>query len=440
MQLKPLRGLLFAGLLLWAPSGGQAEETAAGEPDASGSWGDRLLGDLAGVRSSLAASGWSFTVDYTGEVLGNISGGKGTGAVYEGLLSIVLEAQPEQWGLWKGGLLHVCGLYPHGDSLTKLYTGDLFTLSNIDAEDSPRLFEFWYEQELAGEWASIRTGLMGADQEFAFTEYGCLFLNGTCGWPSLMALNVPSPAYPAGALGLRLAVTPTEGVEWRIAVFDGDPDAGDPEGEPLNHYGLYADFDDDAFLISELQFRWPSASPLCGSPGTARLGGWFHSGKFEDLRSVPDNFANVRGNWGGYATLEQQLWTEPGSDPESNQGGGLFFRSGLSPDDRNVLELYLEGGFVCQGLLPGRDLDVCGVAFAYGQVGGGLRRAVWALNEASGVRSPLPDYETVLEAEYRAHLRPGWTLQPGIHWIGHPGGSGELPDAWVLSLRSTVSF
>ncbi len=60
---------------------------------------------------------------------------------------------------------------------------------------------------------SIRLGQLTADSEFFISDYGATFINGTFGWPAIMGMNVPNggPAYPMGAPGVRVAISPSSG-------------------------------------------------------------------------------------------------------------------------------------------------------------------------------------------------------------------------------------
>ena len=66
------------------------------------------------VRAS--ATGVDFAVTYIGEVVGNVSGGYRTGAIYEGLLRAEVDLDPAKLGLWASGQFHVSMLWPHGES------------------------------------------------------------------------------------------------------------------------------------------------------------------------------------------------------------------------------------------------------------------------------------------------------------------------------------
>src|SRR5262249_12464594 len=69
----------------------------------TGSEGDHLTGSWGGFRDTLVERGVHFYAGYTGEGLGNVSGGLERGAVYEGLLELGLDLDSAKLGLWNNG-------------------------------------------------------------------------------------------------------------------------------------------------------------------------------------------------------------------------------------------------------------------------------------------------------------------------------------------------
>jgi porin len=50
----------------------------------------------------------------------------------------------------------------------------------------------------------------------------------------------------------------------------------------------------------------------------------------------------------------------------TDKGLGIFTYIGLAPRNSSVINFYVDGGLNYNGLIPTRDNDVLGVAFAYG--------------------------------------------------------------------------
>lgn len=444
-----IAGVASAAGLVEVDAGESGEDGDGMQSGAEAGAGAGLAGDYLGVRSRSAEVGIGWSVDYTGEVLGNVTGGIDQGAVYTGLLALSSELDLGRAMGWEGAVLSGSALFPHGGSLSESYTGDLFVASNLDARHEFRLFELWVEDLLWEERLSVRVGQLAADSEFAGTEQGSLFVNATLGWPAILGVNVPAPAYPVGALGGRVAVDLGGRFDFRLACYNGDPDPADEAGDPENPHGFYYRWQ-DTFLISDFGTYWPGEDEEAGLAGSVRVGVWYHTGLFEHQRldttgrSLADSAGSgepqlVRGNGGLYATLEQELTRETPEDGDSGQGLGVFGRVGWAPGDRNPVQVYVDGGVTYRGLIPGRDADVCGVALAYGGMSRDLRR-LGRDAIAYGGGEVLPDYEVVIEGAYQLEVRSGWVLQGVVQYMVHPGGSAELDNALVLGVRTTLTL
>ena len=137
-------------------------------------------------------------------MLGNPSGGlPPVGAIAEGLLELDLDLDSEKAIGLKGGSLHFSVYDPHGSSLSERYTGDLSTVSSIDAYDSFRIAEYWYEQKLFNDRLTVRIGQFLTENEFYYSDYVNLFICGSFGAYTFLVNNFPfPPAYPMSAPGL----------------------------------------------------------------------------------------------------------------------------------------------------------------------------------------------------------------------------------------------
>ena len=414
----------------------------------SGVEADHMTGDWAGLRSQLVHRGVHLQAGYSGEVLGNLSGGLKRGAIYEGLLEMSLRVDTERAGLWRGGTFQLSSLFPHGRGFSENYVGDLLTVSNIEAYESWRLYDLWYEHAF-GEGLSARIGQFTADEEFAYTEPGGNFLNSVFGWPAFISGNTlnTGPAFYVAAPGIRFNYEPTKEVFVRAAVFDGDT-FDNPEGDPRpNHSGTRFQMSaaQGFFGIAETGYRLNRGEKADGLPGQYVIGLWGHSGDFSsNLEDEAGEVFVVSGreprahsrNYGVYATAQQMLWRE-----EEEQGLFAFLRAGTSPKDRSLFELVVDGGITVQGMIPTRDDDVAGVAAAYARISRDLRRAEQLDAEVNGTEYPgFSDHETVLEAFYTIQLAKWWTLQPDFQWVFNPGGNSSSSDAIILGVRTSLVF
>ena len=87
-------------------------------------------------------------ITYTGEVIGNASGGLQRGTRHLDNLDIVFEADLEKLAGWTGAQVHIYGLYNNGHSIGEL-VGDAQAVSNIETGVSAlRLYEAWIDQKI----------------------------------------------------------------------------------------------------------------------------------------------------------------------------------------------------------------------------------------------------------------------------------------------------
>lgn len=418
-----------------------------------------LLGDPGGVRGRLEARGITLSLSETGEVLGNPTGGRRRTVVYAGLTRLGLQIDTEKAFGLPGGTFKATGLQIHGRGLSlNGLGGNLHTVSNLEASNRGTLLgELWYEQAVLDGKLTVRAGQLLADQEFLTSQYAGLFINATFGWPTYTANTLPGggPAYPFGALGVRVRAQPAEGWTVLAGAFNGDPSGPErADGRPGNPSGTAFRLGDGVFAIAEVQYAPAGGDEATGLPGTYKLGGWYHSGRFDDPRRgangrllsdpLGDGRAVTRrGNWSVYAVADQLVWREAGT---KDQGVGVFARVMGGPGDRNLLDFYADAGVTYKGLVPGRVDDTLGVAVAVARFSDAAAKADGDAVFAGSPR-PVRRGETVLELTYQASIAPWWQVQPVAQYIFRPSGEADprrpgrrLRDALVLGVRANVTF
>ncbi|MGC4106887.1 MAG: carbohydrate porin [Thermomicrobiales bacterium] len=433
-----------------------SEETSK----ATGFWErDQMLGDIGGLRTKLDDIGVTISLKETSEVLGNVSGGIKTGAIYEGALLMEMDVNTEKAFGLPGGTFHVSGLQIRGHGLSANNIGNLNTISGIEATAATRLFELWYEQSLLNDALSVRIGQQAADSEFQVSEYGGLFINASFGWPTLSALSLPSggPAYPLGALGVRVKAQPRDDLAFLLGVYSGNP-APTGEGDPqkLNRSGTSFVLDEGVFVIGEVQYALNGGENASGLPGTYKLGTRYNSNQFADQRYANDGLLLAdpassgvalgrTNNWAVYAVADQLVWRKEGT---KDQGIGLFGRISAISNDRNLSNLFLNAGVTWKGAIPGREDDTVGLGVGYARIGARARRYDTDVAYFSGAYYPQRTSETVLELTYQAPITPWLTLQPDFQYMFSPSGgvldpnnpTKKIGDAAIFGLRAVVVF
>jgi porin len=394
------------------------------------------LADPSGVRRDLAKRGITVGANYIGEVFGVAAGGLNRDTHYDGRLELWLDADLDRLVGWKGLTFHANAYQIHGSSISAESLGSLMPVSFIEATPATRLFELYLEQSLADGKVTIRAGQIAADSEFIISDGAAAFLNGTWGWPSEAASDLPNggPAYPLATPGIRLAITPHETYGVIAAVFNGDvvddcPPGDDPQR--CNPHGLDFPFGDDALYMAEGFYKYDAGD----LPGRIKFGGWLHTGDFEN---VADPSIVQSGNSGLYAIWDQQI-VKLDSD---GRNIAVFARVMGAPDDRNQIDFYAEGGVTVTGPFDSRSKDVLGIGFAYT----GLSDSAAQADISNGL-AVIRSYEAVLEMSYTAMMVSGFSVQPDIQYFWNPGGrvpdaSGTRPveNALVLGLRSSINY
>lgn len=427
-------------------------------PDTTPNGGaDKLLGSLGGVRPVLEAHGITLNLLETSEVLGNPTGGRATGAIFEGAANASLDIDLDKAIGLSGGTMRISALQIHGRGLSTNNISNLNTISSAEATRATRLYEIWYQQMFAGGKADIRVGQQSADLEFAISSYGGLFTNASFGWPTSFAVSLPGggSAYPLGVLGARLRLRPADNTTVLLGVFNGSPARpGTNDPQLRNAHGTSFRLDDGYFAIGEVQYAINGEEGSTGLAGTYKLGGWYHSRAFTNqffvntLGIATNNTGsptNPNDDWMLYGVADQLVWHAPGS---KDGGVGVFARVTGGPGSRNQVNVFANAGATYKGVF-GRENDTVGLGLAWARISDTARANDAAAAAASpGVFFPIRSSELALELTYQAQVAPWLTVQPVAQYIFNPGGGVVNPnrpdrrigDAAVFGVRTVIAF
>jgi porin len=386
------------------------------------------LGSLIGLRKTLDSFGITISGIYTTDVFGNLSGGLRTGATYQGLLELDLDIDLSKTIGLKGGSFHISGFEIHGTGLSKRYTGDLSTVSNIDGYDTGRFAEYWYEQSMFDERFSLKVGQFLADNEFYYSDYSNLFVCGSFGAYTFLVDNYPFvPTYPLSAPGVRLLWHVIPLLDFKVGLY-----SGSTLSEKTNNSGLPNIRGRDGIMTYwEADYKVNQGPSATGLPGTYKLGCTFHSRYDGFLNSNPNSFD--RCGYGFYVTIDQAIWQKTVTDKQAKAPSlGVFCRVGFMPPEFGFVSRYVDAGFNYNGLFGGRNEDTFGVGVTHSGISREANR-----NNQSGLHYTS---ETLIEVTYSAKLTTWLTLQPDFQYIINPGGTFASRNATVIGLRSTLTF
>nr|WP_245643981.1 carbohydrate porin [Paraburkholderia oxyphila] len=447
-----------------APEAPEADLAIKAQPGDfwTGIWSrQNLLGDMGGIRPWLGKYGVTFQLTETSEYLANLRGGLNRGGTYDGLTTATVQLDTSKALGIPGGLFNISALQIHGSNLSALNLGTLNTASGIEAQDTTRLWEMWYQQSFLDKKVDVKIGQQSLDQEFITSQYAALFVNTMFGWPGLPSYDMPSggPAYPLAGLGVRLRGQITPSLTGLLGVFDGDPLGNDPKNLSGTNFNLH----NGTMVIGELQYsiNQPAEGDLVSAdtshalPGTYKLGFWYNNESFADQRydntglslnnpattGIP---AQHHGDYSIYAVADQMVWRP---DPDEPRSIGVFARVMGAPGDRNLVDLSANAGIVMKAPFKGRDNDSVGLALTYIKVGNYVHDLDMDYRTFNTGPYGVRTQETTLEATYQYQVNPWWQLQADAQYTFN-AGAGQNPsdptqplrNTFVVGVRTNITF
>jgi porin len=456
---------IIAALLLAAPSGAawaQQDKKTDDEKPADPDTGESTVEEstLGLLPNPFEKYGIKFAATYIGETLGNASGGLKQGVIYEGRLNLAVDVDLQKLAGLREVTFHANMFQIHGDGLSRSYLNNFMVASGIEALPSTRLYEIWFEKKWGDKFA-LRAGQLAADTEFINAKYTDVFTNASLGWPAITSVNLPSggPSPPLAALGVRARANINDNLTIAAAIFDGDAAGPGPQDPQIrDNAGINFRINDPPLVIGEVQYIWNGKKGDPGLDGKFKVGGWHHFGAFDDQRFTAQGVslasslgsgvpASLSQDSGIYSVFEQKLFRVGNDD---DRGIGIYARVSSSPGDRNLIDLYADGGVELIGLSDARPKDKFGIAVGYARVSSQARALDADFQQLMGPAWPARRFEALATAVYQYEVRAGWTLQPNFQYFVHPGGGATNPlgttpgrvlkDAAVFGLRTVLKF
>lgn len=414
---------------LWGAQGPDRTDPSpskSSEPDRSFIGRRRLLKTPA--RDWLAEAGLRFEPLLTADVLGVRGARSNLELEGAGNLDLILTADLDALVGWSGASLTVHGQATFGSSPSAV-VGDVQGVNNIEASPAFRLFEAHLNQSLWKGRLDLKLGLYDTNSEFDVLPAAVVFVHSSFGMGGdvgTSGLNGPS-TFPFTSLAFRVQVRPNDRLFVRAVVADGVPQAPNrPQDFVVRLNGQ-----DGVLWMAEVgtlnlpgeatldrvQRRFREVPPpeerTYGRYGKFAIGAWGYTTAFPQEDGGPD-----RGTFGMYALAQQAVYRE---DDSVFDGISLFLRGGGAMNRGHVVNAYVGGGFVYEGLfeLPRQDQFGAGVAAAHPVQG-----SAW---------------EVALEWTYRYPLF-GWLLiQPHVQVIFNPAFAGPGDDdGLVFGLRNLI--
>ena len=351
------------------------------------------------------------SLSYSFDHFENLSGGLSTGGTSIGLADLGLDLDLKALLGWQGATFTVSAFAPHGNDFSSNRVGDFGVVSNIFADTEFNIFRLQLVQEWGDSGNFIKVGQVAVDDDFMIAPTAELFINSTFVPFNTQSGNTPSPIFPLAAPGIVVHLNPWNNFSFTTGIY-----AGFSGEESSSNRGFDWDLGADAgyALFAQADYNY--------GRGTLSLGGYYHSGDFEDF-STGSTVSGLSAFW---AFVDHSLIDG------SEKGGAsvnAFARASIAPQtERSVATSQFDGGIVLSNLLLSGD--ALGLACSFTNFGNDFL--------ANSPDAGVTDSETIIELTYLLPLHENFTIQPDIQYIIDPHSSGE--NAFVIGARSQITF
>lgn len=373
---------------------------------------DALLGDWLGAKTKAEEHGIEMHSILSIDSVSNVQGGLREDETILGNYDFTVSLDTEKAGLWDNGTFftYVLGNF-NTDGVPTEFVGDLQASDNIEAAESIKLYEAWYEHSFSDDAFGILFGLHDYNSEFDALEYAGGLINSSFGISPDISQVGPS-IFSTTSVAARVRYSFLENGYVLAAVYDGVP------GNPNNPRGTHIKFssEDGIFYATEIGVLGEESDYY-----KLGLGSWYHTAEFEDF------LGNMRDENGGvYLIGEKKLFSEV----DVSQGLGMFAQLGFAQESRNAVDSYVGIGLQYTGLIEDRDEDTFSIGVARAQISGELQQQM----------QEVESHETAIEANYRIAFANYFALTPDIQWIINPGATKGVKDALVLGVRAEIEM
>lgn len=430
-------GLAFAGVDIASVKSPETPDWADGLY-ATGNWG--------GERSQLIDEGITPYLYYTSIVIGNPVGGLGqVGPRYEQDVNFGLTFDLQKLVGWDGAVFNLNGIDRFGKTI-RPQVGSVYDPVELYGGQTLFLYNATLEQKFYHDIGDFKIGRFSPGDDFATSPlYGYYVNNGIDGQIRAVIDDTRFTTYPFASWAARLRFDPSPEFNIMTGIFEVSDQSTNHDRHGVNfginrqdgtqivqQIGWTPEFDKQPAVPAPAELANAPAPP--GNPKYRGLPGHYFAGAYwsnSDYRQF-GQLATARLSYGMYAHADQMVYREA---PGSVLGLTLFGTVAYAPQDNiSILPLQLSGGALYQGLLPSRPQDMS----VFGVIDG-----EFSPDYAAYVPQPLGGTardEIDLELGYRVQATAFAYIQPDVQYIVQPGGTGNIPDAFIVGAQIGVTF
>jgi porin len=402
---------------------------------------DTMTGNWGGARSSLQHMGVDLRAHFTTESAGNPSGGNYQAVRYTQQIDFGADFDLDRLMRIHDAKFHVTLTDRVGESLSADAIGNQFAVQELyGAGQNFRLAEMYYEQDFLKHKVTIALGWSPIGDNFAGLPYFCNFQNGViCGHASAMTTDSGAHNFPTAEWGARINVTPRPNFYVATGVYQVNPNEGDSDN------GFDLSFRSTGAFVP-IELGWLPGQGSGRLPGVYKIGSYYNSSEtpdlFKDINGQPaglsgEPFLQHNGRWGGYIIADQMVFREKAG---SNRGLTLGAMVTIGdPDTAKYSYFWVAGGHY-QGTFPGRDNDVVSFMIAYARTNPRLTQYQQDIDTVAPGSVGIQTYESIPEIDYDSQLAPWLKIRPNLQYVINPGGTGKIPNAFVVGVYTQVTF
>jgi porin len=410
-----------------------------------------LLGDWGGLQPDLLAHGVNLQLNAVSEFADNVSGGTRQVGTFANQIGLDLDVNWERLAGIDGFSTHLIMVHRSGVSDSALFGDNLLPVQEVYGSGggvAVHFVSFYGQETLAHGRVDIAAGRMNVENDFASSPLYCAFMNNDlCGDPkALPGGDIGHSAFPDSVWAARLKLKPTPETMIKVGVYEVNQGL---YTVAYDRTGFEFNTSQDSGVYLPVELAW---LPKFGSD---QLPGHYKLGLGYDTSSGHQDFGNVLAAQGvpGYSTRVRkgatQEWALADQMLVRNGKGdaaGLIVLGGYIHNNGNDTAYARQyfGGLIDTGFWARRPRDAFAVMVTYVEISHRLGQVetmeqILALpisNSATGPQS----HETVLEANYKARIVRGLSIQPDFQYVIRPNGQASLHDAAVIGARVSVEF
>lgn len=406
-------------------------------------WLDRatLTGDWAGLRTRLERAGIRPRAAFTTESAANPAGGRRQSARYTQQVEFGADLDLSRLVGDPGGKVQITLNDRVGRSLSADAIGNLFAVQQLyGAGQNFRIVELNYQQSLFVDKLNFELGWSPAGDYFASLSVFCDFQNGfICGHPNPMTTDSGAHNNPVGQWGMRVRVDATRRFYFQTGLYQVNPE------EENSNKGFDLNFSATGAFVP-IELGWLGGQTTGKFPGTYKVGAYYNSSPTPDVLSDVNGasagltgapFAVRNGRWGTYLIGDQVIERDSCDARRLLRVGGT---AGIADRATATYRYFVAVGGVRQGTFKHRDADFIAVLFARGSVNPRLTQYQEDRNAVSPGSVGVQTYESIAEIDYNIQIAPWLSVRPNLQYVIRPGGTGTIPNAFVIGLHTGVTF